>query len=242
MGGWLMRCLTVALIAVISTAAFAPVGMAADLPVKAPPPAALPYNWTGFYLGIAGGGGWADSRHTNAVNGINSGEVGISGGLFGGTYGYNLQLGSWVLGFEGDFSWSGIKGDFIESSGSDFCSAGLALQCSTNLRWLGTDRVRLGYAWDRLLVYGTAGVAYGNVEATLVGAPFLVTVGDNTRTGFIYGGGVEWAFLPAWSVKAEYLRTDLGEKITYNVINIFPQSVSLTNIDIVRVGLNFHFR
>jgi outer membrane immunogenic protein len=80
------------------------------------------------------------------------------------------------------------------------------------------------------------------VEATLVGAPFLVTVGDNTRTGFIYGGGVEWAFLPAWSVKAEYLRTDLGEKVTYNVINIFPQSVSLTNIDIVRVGLNFHFR
>jgi outer membrane immunogenic protein len=71
----------------------------------------------------------------------------------------------------------------------------------TNLRWLGTDRVRLGYAWDRLLVYGTAGIAYGNVQATLLGAPFLVTIGDNTRTGFIFGGGAEWAFAPAWSLK-----------------------------------------
>ncbi len=240
----MFRRLAVGLIAAVFTAALSQIGFAADLPVKTPvqPPAAVPFSWTGFYLGIAGGGGWADSRHTNAVNGIHSGDVGISGGLVGGTYGYNWQLGSWVLSFEGDFSWSGIKGDFLESSGSDFCSAALALHCSTNLRWLDTDRVRLGYAWDRLLVYGTAGVAYGNVEATLVGAPFLVTVGDNTRTGFIYGGGVEWAFAPAWSVKVEYMRTDLGEKVTYNVINIFPESVSLTNIDIVRVGLNYHLR
>jgi outer membrane immunogenic protein len=135
-----------------------------------------------------------------------------------------------------------LRAIFLESSGSDFCSAALALHCSTNLRWLGTDRVRLGYAWDRLLVYGTAGVAYGNVEAALVGAPFSVTVGDNTRAGFIFGGGVEWAFLPAWSVKAEYLRADLHDKIIYNMITIFPQIVSLTNIDIARVGLNYHFR
>ena len=239
-----MRRLSLSFVAAFCAASMSQNALAADLPVKAPVqlPAAAPYNWGGFYLGIAGGGGWANSLHMNAVNGIHSGEVGISGGLFGGTYGYNFQLDSWVLGFEGDFSLSGIKGDFFESSGSDFCSAALELHCSTNLRWLGTDRVRLGYAWDRFLVYGTAGVAYGNVQATILGAPFLITVGDNTRTGFIFGGGVEWAFAPAWSLKAEYLRTDLGEKITYNVITIFPQSVSLTNIDIVRVGLNYHFR
>jgi outer membrane immunogenic protein len=239
-----MRCLAANLIAAFSTAALSQVGLAADLPIKAAvmPPATAVSSWTGFYLGIAGGGGWADSRHTNAINGIHSGTVGIRGGLLGGTYGYNLQLGSWLLGFEGDFSWSGIKGDFLESSGSDFCSAALELHCSTNLRWLGTDRVRFGFAWDRLLFYGTAGVAYGEVEATLLGAPFLVTAGANTRAGFIFGGGVEWAFAPAWSVKAEYLRTDLGEKITYNVITIFPQQVLLTNIDVVRIGLNYHFR
>jgi outer membrane immunogenic protein len=57
------------------------------------PPMIAPYNWTGFYLGIEGGGGWADTQHTNAINSINSGVVGISGGLLGGTYGYNLPIG-----------------------------------------------------------------------------------------------------------------------------------------------------
>lgn len=218
--------------------------IAADLPVKPPvqPLLPAPYNWTGFYLGIAGGGGWADSRHTNAVNGINSGNVGISGGLFGGTYGYNWQLGSWVLGFEGDFSWSGIRNNFFDNNGSDFCSPAVAIQCVTNLLWFGTDRARLGYAWDRLFVYATAGVAYGKVEGTLNGATFLVTSGQNTRAGFTAGVGAEWAFAPNWSVKGEYLWTDLGTTTTYTVINRFPETVSLTNLNIFRVGLNYHFR
>ncbi len=182
------------------------------------------------------------SRHTNALNGINSGNVGISGGLFGGTYGYNLQLGSWVVGFEGDFSWSGIRSNFFDNNGSDFCSPAVEIQCVTNLLWFGTDRARLGYSWDRLLVYATAGVAYGKVEGTLAGASLLVTSGQNTRTGFVAGAGAEWAFAPNWSVKGEYLWTDLGSKTTYAVSNRFPEIVSLTNINIVRIGLNYHFR
>ena len=112
-----MRCLAVALVTAISTAVLVQIGLAADLPAKAPVmlPKAVPYSWTGFYLGIEGGGGWADTRHTNVMNGINSGDVRINGGLFGGTYGYNLQLGSWVFGIEGDFSWSGIKKNFDDS-------------------------------------------------------------------------------------------------------------------------------
>ena len=241
-----MRSLAAALVTAISTAVLVQTGLAADLPAKAPVmlPTAAPYSWTGFYLGIEGGGGWADTRHTNPLNGINSGDVSINGGLFGGTYGYNLQLGSWVLGIEGDFSWSGIKKNFDDSIPDQFfCTIpDSPLKCVTNLRWLGTDRARLGYVWDRLLVYGTAGVAYGNVKGTLANADFFVSIGDNTRTGFIFGGGVEWAFAPAWSVKAEFLRTDFGNKVTYNISNKFPLEVSLTNIDIVRVGLNYHFR
>lgn len=203
-----------------------------------------PVQLDGFYLGIEGGGGWADTRHTNAINGIHSGDVSINGGLFGGTYGYNLQLGSWLLGFEGDFSWSGIKKNFHDSIPDQFfCSIpDSPINCLTNLRWLGTDRARLGYVWDRLLVYGTAGVAYGNVQGTLANADFLVSIGNNTRAGFIFGGGVEWAFASAWSVKAEFLRTDFGTKTTYFISNRFPENVSLTNIDVVRVGLNYHFR
>jgi len=244
--GVLMRCLAVVLITAISATGLTRLGSAADLPVKAQakPLAPAPYSWTGFYLGIQGGGGWADTRHTNAMNGINSGDVRINGGLFGGTYGYNFQTGSWVLGIEGDFSWSGIKKNFDDSAPElFFCTIpDSPIKCVTDLRWLGTDRARLGYASDRLLVYGTAGVAYGNVRGTLANTDFIVSVGDNTRTGFIFGGGVEWAFMPAWSVKAEYLRTDLGDKITYSISNRFPQFVSLTNINIARVGINYHFR
>lgn len=230
------------LVAAVAVAAFcgAP-ALAADMPVKAPPMAAPMFNWTGFYVGIEGGGGWADTRHTNAGNGVNSGTVGIDGGLFGGTYGYNWQSGSWVFGLEGDFSWSGIKRTFNDT-GSGFCSGGTP--CMTNLRWLGTDRVRLGYARDRLLIYGTAGVAYGDVEGTLTNNP-AYAVGHNTRAGFVFGGGAEWAFAPSWSMKAEYLHIDsLGDKVTYPFLPGppgFPERVSLRNIDIIRIGLNYKF-
>ena len=209
------------------------------LPVKAPPPVVVAaYNWTGFYIGIVGGGGWGDTRHTNNTNGINSGTHRISGGLFGGTVGYNAQFGSWVLGVEGDFSWSGIKRTFNDNNGSLFCIG--ANQCETSLRWFGTGRGRLGYAWNTLLVYGTAGVAYGKVHGTLTNPAF--TAGDNTRAGFVYGGGLEWAFAPAWSAKAEYLRTDLGDKATYGIAAApLIENVSLKKLNIVRVGLNYRF-
>jgi outer membrane immunogenic protein len=233
------------LLSVIAAAAFcgAP-ALATDMPnrpapaYKAPAPAPI-YNWTGFYVGIEGGGGWADTRHTNATNGINSGTVGIDGDLFGGTYGYNWQSGPWVLGLEGDFSWSSIKKTFNDVAPGTFCTG--PFQCVTDLRWLGTDRARIGYAWDRLLAYGTAGVAYGDVRGTVTNQAGI-TIGDNTRAGFVYGGGVEWAFAPAWSVKLEYLRTDLGNKLTYNAVGGgLPEQVSLKNLDIVRAGLNYRF-
>ena len=228
------------LLATTAAVALAAPAQAADMPVKAPPAAvvAATYNWTGFYVGIVGGGAWADTRHTNNVNGANSGTHRISGGLFGGTYGYNAQFGSWVLGLEGDFSWSGIDSSFNDNNGSTFCTT--PLQCQTSLRWFGTDRARLGYAWNNLLAYGTAGVAYGKVRGTITNSIFAT--GENTRVGFIYGGGFEWGFAPAWSAKAEYLRTDLGDKATYGTA-AFPQieNVSLKKLNIFRFGLNYRF-
>jgi outer membrane immunogenic protein len=233
-----MRRLALALLA---AATFTQVASAADLPVKAytkAPALVAAYDWTGFYLGIEGGGGWGRTQHTNNTNGINSGTTSVNGGLFGGTYGYNWQMGSWVLGLEGDISWSGIKTSFNDNNASGFCSG--IVQCQTELRWFGTDRARLGYAWDRFLVFATAGVAYGQVYGTLTSPAF--TSGSTTRTGFIYGVGAEWAFAPAWSVKAEYLRTDLGDKATYGT-PAFPlvENVSLKNLNIFRAGVNYRF-
>ena len=231
------------LLAATAAVTLAAPAQAADMSVKARPAAvvAAAYNWTGFYVGLVGGGGWADTRHTNNINGANSGTVGISGGLLGGTYGYNAQFGSWVLGVEGDFSWSGIKGSFNDT-GSGFCVG--VVQCETSLRWFGTNRARLGYAADRLFIYGTAGVAYGNVSGFLtnVTPPPTFVAGNNTRAAFVYGAGVEWGFAPAWSVKAEYLRTDLGDQATYGTTALpLLERVSLKNLDIVRVGVNYRF-
>lgn len=200
--------------------------------LAAPYTAASAYNWTGFYLGLEGGGGWADTRHTNANNGATSGTSRIDGGLLGATYGYNFQAGSWLLGFEGDISWSGIK-DHFASSGS-FCPS--FVPCLTELRWLGTDRIRAGYVWDRLMLYGTLGVAYGSVAGTIENAGF--TKGSSTRAAFVFGGGLELAFAPNWSAKVEYLRiNDFGDDITYGGV----ERVSLKNVDIVRVGINYRF-
>lgn len=235
------------LLAAVVSAAFGTCAFAADLPTKAPvsKPLDTPYSWAGFYIGVEGGGGWADTRHTNAINGGTSGTIRINGGVFGGTYGYNWQQGPWVVGFEGDMSWSGIKDTFFDNGNPTlFCPATFNVPCMTNLRWFGTDRARLGYTWDNVFVFGTAGIAYGNVQGSLYNTIPTFTVGDNTRAGFVGGFGIEWAFAPAWSVKADFMRADLGSKITYQHTAgaVSPEIVSLKQVDIARVGLNYHFR
>lgn len=210
---------------------------AADMPAKAAPMAAAPvFNWTGFYLGVEGGGGWADTNHRNTLGGVGTGFTRIHGGLAGGTYGYNWQpYGSNVVfGLEGDISWSGIRKAFPDANGLGFCSPSPIL-CVTDLRWLGTDRVRLGVAQGPLLIYGTAGVAYGDVTGTILNAGF--DIGSKLHSGLTAGGGVEWAFAPNSSLKVEYLWADLGSKVTYGI----TETVSLKNLNIVRVGLNYRF-
>lgn len=213
-------------------------GLAADMPVKsAPAPvAASAYNWTGFYLGLEGGWGELKTRHINATPliGSETGTARIDGGVFGATYGYNFQAGPWLLGFEGDISWSGIKDHFTGNPNPSFCPSNTP--CLTDLRWLGTDRLRAGYVWDRLLVYGTFGIAYGRVAATIE-APAIVS-GSSWRSAPVFGGGLEWAFSPNWSVKAEYLRiNDFGDKPTYDGGLV----VSVRDVNIVRVGVNYLF-
>ncbi len=227
------------LVAVIAAAAFCgATALAADMPTKAPiarAPASV-FTWTGFYLGIAGGGGWGDTRHTNSFNGATSGTVDINGGLFGGTYGYNWQSGSWVFGLEGDISWSGIRATFNDT-GTGFCAAPLA--CVTDLRWLGTGRARLGYAWGQSLVYGTGGVAYGNVRATVTNSACCNSE-THTRVGYAVGGGFETAFSTNWSVKLEYLYVNFGTKANYTAVGIIAENVFLDS-HIVRAGLNYRF-
>jgi outer membrane immunogenic protein len=208
--------------------------LAADLPAaaprqpvayKAPPPV---FSWTGFYLGINGGYGFGESNWFNTVDGP-TGHFNAGGFLLGGTLGANYQIGSFVIGLEGD-------GDWNDANGST--SNCLVPNCTTRSDWLATIRGRAGYAVDRVLFYGTGGVAFGDVEAAAAGFPFAST----TQTGWTAGAGVEWAFLPNWTAKLEYLYVDLGHATcpVSSCQGSLPDSVAF-NENIVRAGINYKF-
>ena len=153
---------------------------AADLSRRyPPPPPAAPiyapvYNWTGFYIGVNGGGAFGHSTWDSA------GGFNLTGGLIGGTIGFNWQPGPLVLGIESDLDWSAISG-----STTNLCPLG----CKTANSWLGTVRGRAGYAFDRIMPYVTGGIAFGNIKASTPGFPGI----DNASTGWTVGAGLEVA-------------------------------------------------
>jgi outer membrane immunogenic protein len=192
------------------------------------------YNWTGFYIGINGGGGWGRSSQTDAL-GTTTGTYDQSGALVGGTVGYNWQMTSWVLGLEADWDWANINGSVALPA---MCVGG---NCFTNLQSFGTGRGRVGYAWDRWLVYATGGVAWAHIQSgqdgciPAAGGPLC---GTNDQVGWTIGGGVEAFVMPKWSIKVEYLYADFGNHTYYNPG--IPVNAT-EKVNIVRAGLNYHF-
>jgi outer membrane immunogenic protein len=201
---------------------------AADLPqpmyTKAPPIATPYYNWTGFYVGINGGGGWG------RTNWDSLGGFDTSGGMVGGTIGYNWQTGPWVLGLEGDIDWADIKGNTAIA----VCARG---NCTTQNNWLGTARGRVGYSFDRWMPYITGGAAFGDVEATHPGFTGLTS----TQLGWTVGGGVEFAVMNNLTAKVEFLHYDLGSfQCGLNCNGVVSDNVNF-NANVVRGGLNWRF-
>jgi outer membrane immunogenic protein len=203
---------------------------AADLPrpvpqqmvTKAPPYIDQTFNWTGFYVGVNGGGGWGHS-FTNL-----SGGMSTSGGVAGGTVGYNAQFGHWVVGFEGDIDWSDVSG----STSAAGCPG-----CSVQNNWLSTARGRVGYAYGRWLPYITGGLAVGDVQANAPG----FSGQTNTQVGWAAGAGVEYALSNNWSAKLEYLHVDLGRfDCNVNCGAVGTDNVSFRD-NLVRGGFNYRF-
>jgi outer membrane immunogenic protein len=220
------------LLAFVSVAALTGAAAAADLPPPVAPnyykaPAYLPaYSWTGFYAGINGGGGWGSSSWDLPP----TGRFDTSGGLVGGTLGYNYQFGQVVAGLEGDIDWADING-----TTNTACSPG----CKTNDNWLGTFRGRLGFAADRFLPFITGGLAFGDIQAS---APGLAGV-DNTNAGWTLGGGIEMALVGNWTAKAEYLYVDLGRTDCGTACGAaagVTDNVSFRT-NLVRAGVNYRF-
>jgi len=271
---------------------------AADLPRRvAPAPvfAAVPvFTWTGFYIGTHSSYAFSD-RQTIRTVGNNDASTGLTNtrlnvaqgrrpgtfrseqdgiGNVGGGFGYNYQFtpgSGFVVGINTDLTWTAISKSYAYY-GPIIPGVNTAADPS-NLRqrldYLGTVQGRLGYAFDRVLVYGTGGFAYGNTNYR---AGFLNPAGtlayagkyDDISTGYVYGGGIEWAiptdnFLNRFNfiggllgssgltLKAEYLRYDLGSRnVLVNATGFAPVTGSYTSRfttegSIVKAGFNYKF-
>lgn len=223
--------------------------MAADLIVSPEPEAMLPssYSWSGAYIGGSVGFVTADSDVDNILfEGVASGiapfTIDSSGWLAGVTVGVNQQWDNIVVGIEGDVSWASAEGTHEDPI------AGFSI--TTRLQALATLRGRIGFAADQLLLYATAGLAYGSVEAELADdypLPLGTVVTTDTQGlfGWTAGVGAELAVADNISLKAEGLYYDLGSA-TYT-FNEGPGGWNPATADaattgwIARVGANFHF-
>ena len=153
--------------AAIAVAAYIP-ALAADLPIPSYPPP-LPvavYNWTGIYIGINGGFGTGNSNWSDGPIGT-TGSFPTSGFLIGGTAGVNYQIGEYVFGIEGDGDWTNLHGNSGSTCGAISAVVIPPVSCQTQSQWLATVRGRVGYAFDRIFLYGTGGAAFGNIQTGL---------------------------------------------------------------------------
>jgi outer membrane immunogenic protein len=212
--------------------------LAADLParmVTKAPMMAPAFSWTGFYIGGNVGWGWGETHGTLAPT-AGVGNFDVDGLVGGGQVGFNYQMSNWVFGIEADYQGADIDG-------TSNAIAGNAMR--VNVERYGTVRGRLGFAWDRWMVYGTGGYAFGARVSTNTTVPTaLFTPTSNTLDGWAAGAGVEYAFAPNWSAKLEYLHVDLDTQ-TYSVnagCVAAPAACQLgTRLDTVRLGVNWRF-
>jgi outer membrane immunogenic protein len=244
-----MHRFSFAALAAVAVFGFASVASAADMPTKAPivtAPAVMPYNWTGFYVGAVGTYGWGDSQHCEigeAVLCLADGPFTNMKGWEGGvTAGYNWQWNQWVFGAEGDWSWGKLNGSSRDVP--DFGCGGGGQTCDTWINSIGTARARVGYAFDRFLPYLTVGAAFSDLHAA-IGPAGGRSTDSTTKTDFVWGGGLEYAFWQNFSAKLEYLNiTKLGD-FTYDAGAACGAAtrcyVHVGSINLVRFGLNYKF-
>jgi outer membrane immunogenic protein len=238
-------------------------------PAWAAGPAAAAYNWTGFYVGLNTGLAIDNSGYTLHPTGdfltnplyipdnplrTDSGNLSDVAFTIGGQLGYNYQAGRFVFGLETDFNYDGADdSSYVNRPLASPLLGNIAHTVTQQVDFFGTLRARFGFTpADRFLIYGTGGLAYGNVSSH--SNVLFTNTGDNyigsssgMQAGWTLGAGGEYALTNNWSVKFEYLYIDLGSKsYTYPAQPSLGTSYTYTtDLDttqhIVRVGLNYKF-
>jgi outer membrane immunogenic protein len=184
---------------------------AADIYGRAPYTVQQPlnaYSWAGPYVG--GNIGYATGDITNST----ANPSGVAGGIQGG---YNWHFGQWMVGLEGDIQASGASDTFAAWKFSN--------------PWFGTLRGRGGFAMNNILIYGTGGLAFGNVRAEV-----LNLTENHSAAGWTLGAGAEIGITQNWSAKAEYLYVNLNN--SQFALTGLPNGYQFS---VVRLGVNYRF-
>ena len=196
------------------------------------------YNWSGFYVGAQAGYGWSSAEFsgTSAVPEGDHDDDGFVGGIY---VGHDWQEGRWVFGALADLDY--IDVDQLEMEGS---FNGKEENYTYDMDWVATARVRAGYLpTERLLIFGTGGLALTHVEASGF-QESIIPIFDDTfenssvEVGGVIGLGAEFAVTRNWSVKAEYLHYD------FNALVADPSEGEPSfnpSLDTVKVGVSFRF-
>jgi outer membrane immunogenic protein len=250
--------------------------LAADLPSRRMAPApyvAVPvFTWTGFYVGVNAGYGFNsndDDTVTFPAGTFGAGATTITsssnndgGFVGGGQVGYNYQIGQFVVGVEADIQYADLGNNnnntFVVTTGPGPAAPGFVFANTRNgIDWFGTVRARLGFAFDRALIYATGGFAYGGGDNNnSCGFAFGCTNNDDIRGGYTVGGGIEYAFTNNLTAKLEglYVNLDRSNNSTTFVgttaggVAFFTPAGTFvgggnrdTEFGVVRVGLNYKF-
>lgn len=208
---------------------------AADMTIKAPVVAPVPL-WTGFYLGIHGGGGVGSSRLVDPDFTIAQDRVTMDtrGAIAGAQVGANWQFDNLVVGGELDVSWSSIRGNRPADP------ANIASGLTVAYQALATGTGRIGYAAGDLLAYGKAGVAWANIDyQSFTGTPFPVVV-NHQRTGLTGGLGLEYALTRNFSARVEYDYLYFGPASIALGTRRSPSSVD-HQLHLLKLGVNYRF-
>jgi outer membrane immunogenic protein len=236
---------------------------AADLPgpsapaVSWQPPPAAPYDWTGFYVGLNAGFGvdhfaFPYYFHGPGVSAQETSGITASGAVVGGQVGYNYQftgvplIGNAIVGLEADSDWSNVRGSVGVSTPPAVLTFG------SRLENFGDIRLRLGYAFDRLMIYFATGFSYATVRTYYgIGAPYLIVNGTTTlRAGMLpfsrsfgnEGVGVEYALIPNWTIRADYMYDSISARYAaYAAGNTTIGFLTRSKYHIARFSLNYKF-
>ena len=213
---------------------------------KAPPMAAPVYDWTGFYIGLNGGGGSSHECLTifsvagAAVTPNSEGCHNATGGLVGGQIGYRWQSSNWVFGLEAQGDWADLTGS------APSLTAIIPYTNQTKIDAIGLFTAQAGYAWNNVLLYVKGGAAVSDNQYTsfFTATNVVFNQANETRWGGAVGVGAEFGFAPNWSVGIEYDHLFMG---TNDVV--FPVStIAVTrsdhisqDVDMGVVRLNYRF-